>query len=765
MKTPAVQLADIQPRPRSSKSLASSSPKFASPDAAPSGAAEDSSPKQKPRSQQFSRLKQYAHNLKTLRQDILQHHSKAGSRRKKMLLRALMDARHGHRGQWRYSGEPYILHPMRVALMTAQAGLDVESTIVALLHDLIEDTEFTKAQMQQTYGNWTADMVEGLTKVYQVNQNDGVHTLPVFATYRRLISQTVRDIRTLQVKLFDRLDNMHDLAPLPRNKQRSISRETWGVYVPMAERLGMQNLAEELATLAFSHLYPLRYTKTLAWLKDKQKEESMKTQALCGLLKKELQPVLKNFTFVPLYQHISEFLSQEQLPARSFKGVEIIVPNAQSCYKALGRLHMRFRVAPISIRDYISNPLPNHYQGLHSELFIGGERVFFRIVSFQMRHINQRGILEGWKGSKQELAHYYTSYLEMLEHYQEDNLRMEDVLRYARMDTLQVFTPKGELRTLPAGSSVLDFAFAIHTDLGLHCCGARIGERRTGPFEILSDGEVVEVLTRTDNLPRTSWLQHVRTSRARLALRRWLNTCADRNARILGRQRIQAILKHALPQGPTLTTRRNFLKALQNEELDLRSFYFQVGAGKLDARAFFIKHQLFPQTQLKPLQSEKNSRWRKWFQRTHTVPQPQLQLGHNPEALNFIHLATCCLPLPGDDVTGYQQERQLTLHRNNCKQVPAIPPQNRISVSWQSFDNNPTPLLRIRTWEDKPGQLFFIIRVMRDLQVNINSIQLAPNRPTDINLQLAPISLKQFRNVIQRLRSLKPVKEVRMSAF
>ncbi len=710
--------------------------------------------------QRFKVLRKYSKNLRSLKYSIYKCHNKVGFRPKRMLARALADARSGHRGQWRISEEPYILHPMRVALMTAQAGLGVEATVVALLHDLIEDTSFTKTQMKQTYGSSIADMVEGLTKVRQVKEGpQGTSALPVFATYRRLISQSVRDIRTLQVKLFDRLDNMRDLEPLSRGKQRIISRETWGVYVPMAERIGMQNISTELSSLAFRYLYPLRYSKVEALLKEKKKEESVKVRGLCRLLEKELIPVTKTPVVEPIYHIASEFIISDDVPSCSFKGIEITAQNAKTCYIILGHLHMIFRVSPLSIRDYISNPLPNHYQALHTEMFIGGEKVFFRLVSSQMKHTNQLGIIAGWKGSQEELEHYYSSYLGMLDNYHEDNLRMEDVLRQSKMDTLQVFTPKGDLHTLPAGASVLDFAFAIHTDLGLHCCGAKIYNKRTTPFQILNDGDVVKILSRADTFPSSSWLQYVRSNRAKLSIRRWINYRTDRNIRIIGRQRMQNILKDVLPSAPTSKIRRVFLKALQKENLRLKSFYFQVGEGKIDARLFFLKHQIFSKSQLNMLQTQKTPRWISWFQKR--AIQPQLKLKHNSESLSIINLAPCCLPLPGDEVIAVQKKHQLTIHRTNCEQISLILPQHRINISWQEFENNHPPALHIRVWESGPGQILSIARSLRGF--NISNIQ-TDTRVTDkITIQMGDMSLKNFRSIVQRLRALKPVKEVNIS--
>ncbi|HEX7927921.1 MAG TPA: HD domain-containing protein, partial [bacterium] len=438
--------------------------------------------------------------LDRIKQSILARFPRDKTPKISLLERAFTDAEHHHNGQKRKSGEPYILHPYRVALMASEFGLDAETVIIALLHDVIEDTEMTKEVVQANYGNWLADVVDGLTKVAKTG--DSAMDAGV-ATYRKLISSTIKDLRTAQVKLFDRLDNMRDLGFLARHRQRRISQETYSVFVPMAQRLGMQDIADELSALCFRYLYPRRFNDVLKQLKQRLTDEQAKVQGLTQLLQSILvEQKFTDFTVKPRSLQISDFIHTDLPAGSALLGFTVNVPTAVDCYRALGALHIRCRVVPNSIRDFISNPKPNRYQALHSQVFMGGEPIAIVIGSHSMDAINRSGILVNWEGSLEELHRYYQSYLELLDQYADtDDLRMEDVLRHAQLETLQVFTPKGKLLSLPQGATAIDFAFAIHSDLGLHCAGAKLGGEWISPFEELKDGEVVEIFREASVTP------------------------------------------------------------------------------------------------------------------------------------------------------------------------------------------------------------------------------------------------------------------------
>ncbi|HEX9842682.1 MAG TPA: HD domain-containing protein [bacterium] len=703
--------------------------------------------------------------LERLKQSILRHYPRDKTPNIHLLEKAFADAEFHHRSQRRKSGEAYIFHPVRVSLMVAEAGLDVESVIIALLHDVIEDTEVTKEEMRQQYGDWLAEVVDGLTKAVSSGKKaaEGRQQPISMETYRKLISSTLRDLRTVQVKLFDRLDNMRDLGYLPRLRQRRIASETMNVYVPMAQRLGMQVISDELTALSFRYLYPKRFKANLAQLKQRIRDEEPRMGRVRNLLETHLKTAkgLK-FNVVPLYRQISDFIYSDQPVTHALMGFRVRVATAEACYQALGALHMHCRVVPNSIKDYISNPKPNRYQALQSEVFIGSEPALIEVVSDAMEKVNASGILAGWQGSHEELHKYYQSYLELLDLYQgNDDLRMEDVLRHAQMDTLQMFTPKGQLLAFPQGATVLDFAFAIHSDLGLHCDGAYMGGRRVSRFEELSDGEMVEVLTRPAVTPQPAWLDHVRTTRSKLAIRRFLKAQANARAQEVGRKLFAVEVRRLGWDVEELTGSARFQAILAERGQSLGQIFQLVGVDKLPIRKFLLDHQLVTPKQIERLESEEGSLLRRFVRPIFRKPDPVLKIQDLDDG--FIHMAECCTPLLGDPIVGVQGSEGITIHRTQCPTLERVAPDTLLNVGWD-LDSSATPhRLHIRLVQDRPGLLYKVSKVMRDAKVNILDIGLHRDLRTGIahiRVDLEPMHIKTFRTVVSRLRNIKEVERI-----
>jgi GTP pyrophosphokinase len=704
--------------------------------------------------------------LERLKQSIARHYPRDKTPNIHLLEKAFADAEFHHRSQRRKSGEAYIFHPTRVALMVAEAGLDVETVIIALLHDVIEDTEVTKEEMRSQYGDWLAEVVDGLSKVVSstAKRSQDVERPISVETYRKLISSTLRDLRTVQVKIFDRLDNMRDLGYLARLRQRRIATETMNVYVPMAQRLGMQVIADELTALAFRYLYPKRFKATLAALKQRIKDEEPRMNSIRGLLESHLRKArgLKA-AVLPIYRQISASIHDNRPLQRALMGFKVRVASTEACYRALGALHMHCRVVPNSIKDYISNPKPNRYQALQSEIFIGGEPTFMEIVSQEMEKVNASGILAGWQGSHEELHKYYQSYLELLDHYQgNDDLRMEDVLRHAQMDTLQMFTPKGQLLTFPQGATVLDFAFAIHSDLGQRCDGAYMAGRRVSRFEELRDGEMVEVITRPAVSPHPAWLDHVRTTRAKLAIRRFLKGQANARAQELGRKLFAAELRRLGLDAEEVTGGAEFERILAERSLTLPQLYQQVGVDKLPIRKFLLDHGLASNKQVQRLEHEEGSLLRRFVRPIFGAPDPVLKIQDLEDG--FIRMAECCTPLLGDPIVGVQESEGITVHRTQCATLEQAAQETLLNVGWD-LEGSATPdKLDIRLVLDRPGLLYKVSKVMRDAKVNIVDISLHRDLRggggARIRVKLEPLQIKTFRTVISRLRNIKEVERI-----
>jgi len=700
--------------------------------------------------------------LDRIKKSIRRHYPPRKNPNHHLLIKAFKDAERHHQGQMRKSGEPYIFHPARVALMASEAGMDLEAVIIALLHDVIEDTKVTKKELETEYGHWLAEVVDGLSKA-QSKTKVTRWSPQSLATYRKLISSTIKDLRTLQVKIFDRLDNMRDLGYLSRTSQRRISTETLNVYAPMAQRLGMQHISEELTALGFRYLYPKRFKTTLVRLKQCLREEGPKAESIRNLLESQLKSLRGlRFEITPVHRPISDFVLQQRPVERSLAGFKVRVRNAEDCYRALGVMHMAFRVVPNSIKDYISNPKPNRYQALHSHVFLGGEATFIAVMSEEMERVNASGILAGWDGSQEELAKYYESYLNLLDHLNEsDDLRMEDVLRHAQMDALQMFTPKGEPLTFPQGATVLDFAFAIHTDLGTHCQGARMGGRRVSRFEELRDGEMVEIISLPSIKPTQVWLDHVGTTRAKLAIRRVLKAQANQRAQDVGHKLLDAELRRLGRELETFTQTRAFKKVLKTRNITLERLFQEIGMDKIRLRSFLGESGLIVPEELARLDSQQSSLFRRFVRPMFNSPDPVLRIGGPEEG--FIRMGDCCAPLEGDPIVGVQTEDGITIHRTQCPALEREPGDSLIDVGWESPRGPKVYRLDILLKQDQHGLLYKVSKVMRDAKVNIIDLGLVRNDRTGsacIQVELESIALKTFRLVLARLRGIKEVDKV-----
>ena len=705
---------------------------------------------------------QQAARLKRLKKSIFRRFPRDRTPKRELLEKAFRDAEFHHRPQARKSGEPFIFHPARVALMAAEAGMDLEAVIIALLHDVIEDTGVTKEEMGAEYGEWLAEVVDGLTKAKTSKRRK--YSRPVAVeTFRKLISSTIKDLRTLQVKILDRLDNMRDLGYLARLKQRRISTETMNVYVPLAHRLGMQDISDELAALSFRYLYPKRFQKGLVRLKRRIKESAAQIESVRGLLESRLKQARSlRFELTPKYLQISDFVYNQKPGEQVLAGFKVRVPQAADCYRAMGALHMAFRVVPNSIRDFISNPKPNRYQALCSEIFLGTEPTVIEVISEEMERVNAMGILAGGAENHEELYRYYQSYLELLDIYSDtEDLRMEDVLRHAQMDTLQLFTPRGEPLTFPTGATVLDFAFAIHSDIGARCDGAHMAGRRVSRIEELQDGAMVEILTNPGVAPRLAWIDHVRTTRAKLAIRRDLKAQANTRAQEVGRKLFSAELNLLALDSAQMADAPEFQTALENRKLTLPQFFQQVGNDTLSIRAFLVDSGLVEIGRVKRLESQQGSLLARYLRPMFGAPDPVLKIGFPEDA--FFHMAPCCHPLPGDSITGVRGSDGITVHRTGCAELERFAADTLHSLGWEQARGAEAWRLDVLLIQDQPGLLYKVSKVMRDCKVNIVDLGLRRDPRTGgaaIRVELEPISQKVFRTVVSRLRAIKEVEKI-----
>ena len=714
--------------------------------------------------------------INNLKQSIRLYLSSRGTEEESQLLEhAFEDIAKYHASQKRLSGQPYIVHPLRVSWSICQAGLDPQTVIGSLLHDAIEDTSITKEYISERYGEWYADVVDGLTKIKYPKDSKGKQVANLEATYQKMLVAMVRDVRSLLIKLFDRLDNMQDLDALPRHKQRRISWETLGVYVPMARRFGLEKISEEHTELCFKYLYPRRYKNTVQEI-GRLKKERWSTIVNMGEVLQSLldSRQLINTKVEPILETVASHIYRKDSIDKILKGFRILVDNVMSSYHVLGILHTGFRAIPLKIRDFVSNPRWNGYQGLQTEIILEGELVWVEILSKEMHDLNQYGIMAHWTGSPTELAEYYRNYLDQLDQVAgEKDLRMDDILRYAQSEQVQVFTPKGDILTFPKDATILDAAYHIHTDLGNTCVGALVNtstyvqvdqarNKRVPRDRKLFNGERIEILTDLHVEPAKEWLEYVVTAKAKIQIKRALNIQKAIRARKVGKDLLYQELQKLGEDPEILLESEEFKQALEKEKVTENKFLEELGLRKRVIRQFLKDYQLVDAQKI-------NGRIRK--ERMFLLKPWENLFGNSGDSAELliddlddilIHFSECCSPIPGDKIVGFSNENhEVEVHRALCPVAQQMKDVFPISVGWNiPSDDIRSYELQLIT-EDAQGTLYKISKIIKEAGVGIeDSKSSRVNEEAHFILKLEPIPWRVYHRIVERLRVLKVVKKI-----
>jgi len=597
-----------------------------------------------------------------------------------------------HLGQIRKSGEPYISHPIAVAEICADWKLDAQAIMAALLHDVMEDQDVKKEELIERFGAPVATLVDGLSKLDKIEFQSQIEAQA--ENFRKMLLAMARDVRVILIKLADRLHNMRTLGFMSPDKKRRIARETMEVYVPIAHRLGLNNIYRELQDLAFSHLYPVRYktlSKAVKAARGNRREVVSKilesvnnTLAGTGI---KAQVYGREKTLYGIYRKMrNKHLSFSQV--LDVYGFRIVVDSFANCYVALGTLHALYKPMPGKFKDYIAIPKLNGYQSLHTTL-IGpyGTPVEFQIRTQDMHHVAEAGVAAHWlykdsDASLTDLQQRTHAWLQSLLDIQKQTGDSAEFLEHVKVDlfpdSVYVFTPKSKIIALPRGATVLDFAYTIHTDIGDQAIGARVNHEHSALRTELRNGDIVEIVTAPTSRPSPNWLTFVRTGKARSAIRHHLRTINLAESTELGKRLLAQSLT-AMHLDPHLP--QELVEKLLNESSakSLDELYADIGVGKrmatLVARHIRTLMESDPTTTVPPLDSDKKS--------------SKL----DPVAINgnegvSVQLAQCCQPIPGDSITGQlKRDQGIVVHTTDCdvaKRQHAKEPDRWIELVWDA---------------------------------------------------------------------------------
>lgn len=676
-----------------------------------------------------------------------------------------------HQGQTRRSGEPYLIHPMEVAGILAKMKLDVPSVTTALLHDTVEDTVATLEEIESIFGVEIRNLVDGVTKLSKIQfTTKAEHQAENF---RKMIMAMAKDIRVIIVKLADRVHNMRTLDAMPEMKQMTIAQETMDIYAPIANRLGIQEMKIELEDLSLKHLKPDVYRMIDEYVK-KRRSQRDKYIAEVKLIVRdkmrehniecEISGRLKHYYSIWRKMEVQHIPLEEVHDIVAFR---LLVENVQQCYEALGVIHALWKPVPGRFKDYIAMPKANNYQSLHTTV-IGPQvdRIEFQIRTKQMHDIAEHGIAAHWKykegrliDDKEEMKFKWIRKLLEWQSELSDPTEFLDTVKLDLFaDDVYVFTPNGKLLEFPRGATPVDFAYAIHTDLGHSCIGAKVGGKIVPLKYEMHSGDTVEILRGKKKEPHKDWLDFVVTSRAKAKIRQFLRAEEHEQSEAIGRELLEkAIQKYNLGMNAVLKSKElaDFAKSCSYE--DSKAVLAAVGYGKISpmqiVQLFVSRDKLRPED--KP--AEPSSLIGKIVSRLKR-PRGLVKVGGMQDML--VTFGKCCNPIPGDQVVGYvTRGRGVAIHVSDCPKVLGQAPERLIGVEWD-LSKSETRIARIRViCIDKPGLLAQMTEAMTNEGANIAGAHCVSNtdKTATNSFDVEIKNLEQLRHVIKALEKIKGI--------
>ncbi|MDW8106620.1 MAG: bifunctional (p)ppGpp synthetase/guanosine-3',5'-bis(diphosphate) 3'-pyrophosphohydrolase [Armatimonadota bacterium] len=706
--------------------------------------------------------------VETLVQKVREYAPDADTAR---LVDAYLFAEERHHGQMRKSGEPYITHPLAVAHILADLQMGINTVIAGLLHDVLEDTKTTPEEIEQRFGATVRSLVEGVTKLHrserklEIFNEAGKRRLSIAKTaenLRKLLLAVADDLRVMIIKLADRLHNMQTLDALPPDKQIQIAAETLQVYAPLAHRLGIYRIKAQLDDLAFKYLYPQEYREISQKVARTRAEREQEVQELIRMLKDRLWERGIRAEVMGRPKHLWSIFNKMKQQQIDFDQIydlialRVLTDTVEECYTALGIVHELWRPIPTLFYDYIASPKPNGYQSLHTKVIGPHERTLeVQIRTWQMHKVAEYGVAAHWRYKEgQDLKPIQLPALQQqlrdLTDFKSNLEFLTSLFRDMTADQVFVFTPKGDIIDLPEGSTPIDFAYRIHTEVGNHCAGARVNGRLVPLDYKLRTGDVVEIITRPSAQPSYDWLGIVRTSSARSKIRAYFREVRrtefiEHGRTLLERELLRlrigyAQYREALPE---------ILNALNfRSEEDLLA---SIGEGLTSVQAVI-------------------QRLRTRLPATPTEPPATPSAERKPYAMQIedangymTRRANCCYPLPGDELRGYiSRGRGIIVHRASCSNLRALEekePERIMALEWApQKDQTYTALLRFETI-DRPGVLGDITTIVGSSNINIADVRVrrSAKHTAMIDLVVQVRSAQELRALTQKLASLEEV--------
>ena len=680
-----------------------------------------------------------------------------------------------HKGQVRHSGEPYLVHPLEVADFLADMKLDVVAVAAGLLHDVVEDTLTTPERIAELFGPEIAHVVEGVTKIGAIPFSSSEERQA--ENFRKMLLAMVDDIRVVLVKLADRLHNMRTLHHLPEERRTKIAQETLDIYAPIANRLGMSKVKNELEELSFRYIEPKAYEALRSKVEGKRKHAEGVIEELTKTIRAKLEdaqvPVISLDGRIKRLYSIHLKLKRQKIDLErvyDFVALRVTTQSVKDCYAALGIIHQTWSPVPGRIKDFIAMPRPNGYQSLHTSVISEHGFPFeVQIRTEEMHRHAEEGIAAHWKYKEGRVGDHtderYFQWMRQLLEVQQEVRDPQEFMRNLKIDLypeeVYIFTPKGEVKSLPRGATAVDFAYSVHTDVGNQCAGARINGKMVPLRTRLQNGDIVSIITQSGHRPSRDWLTFVATARARSKIRHVLQ----------GEERARSIeLGRRLFEKEARRFDLNPKTILESEELDKFATEYgaqkpeellaHIGYGKLSARTVLQKSVPAAQLKEKPPETGVVSAVKRVLRTGAT--EDRIKVRGTDDVMVF--RAKCCNPIRGERIVGYiTRGKGVSVHSAGCSNVLNLmfDPDRRIDVEWDSANGDQAPYTVRLTMqvEDRKGMLAEISAKVSDINTNITTMEARTGSDHQARIDMT-VEIKDMKHLEKVIKSIKGVEGV-----
>ncbi|MGZ3768012.1 MAG: RelA/SpoT family protein [Bdellovibrio sp.] len=696
----------------------------------------------------------------------------------KVIEKAYLFSEKAHEGQIRRSGEPYIAHPLSVAAILADLHLDLDTVATGLLHDTVEDTDVTLEDIRREFGDVIAHLVDGVTKISQMKFKNSHEKQG--ENIRKMIVAMGKDVRVVLIKLADRLHNMRTLNFMPFEKQERIALETLEIYCPLAGRMGISSLKIELEDLCFRYYRPDMYYQLIQQIKKTESEQNRYIDDVKHMVSKELNKAGFKFEVYGRSKHLWSIYRKMQSRSIDYDQVfdilafRVIVGTVAECYAVLGLVHSLWKPIPGRFKDFIAMPKANNYQSLHTTVVgPGGERIEIQIRTEEMHLVAERGIAAHWKYKERgkmvdDSEFQQANWLRDLVNWHQNVRNPDEFLETVKTDLFEseiyVFTPTGDVREFPEGSTPVDFAYGVHTELGNRCVGARVNGKMVPLKYQLQNGDTVEVMTSKTQMPSKDWLKFVVTNKAKSKIRAFVKEEQRRRAIMLGKELVEKEFRKFGMAAVKYLKGSAFEEYLKDHGLaDLDELYVTVGYGKLETR--ILVERLTPENIAKEAAKTDDTSFMEKVMRAATNKTRKTNSLISVDGMDdvLVHYAKCCHPIPGDPIVGFiSRGRGITIHRSDCRKAFEFDQLRKVDVNWnvKHAGEGQERIVRLKIIsQDIPGLLKSMSEAFAQQGINIQSAQIrtTKDKKAVCNFEVSVRDTGQLNQSIYEIQKIKGI--------